>query len=131
MSLLAATSQASEKSSDRGSQPQIASEDKSSRPASASENVLPMPTLNTENTPSSCCMEEETDVLLSTSPRHMEKYQPDSQNLKELNKVNRKQQLEAIFNIIYTETVREKPKNVLDFIIDNLFVPNGPIDKLK
>lgn len=74
---------------------------------------------------------EDFDDTLSISPRKSVPYIDDTENVKDIEKVLRKQLCEKLIALIYAEVLKNKPSNIPDFIVKKLLVPGGPIEKLK
>jgi len=76
-------------------------------------------------------MHDTYDDTLSFSPREALKYVPDKDNSKILAKLHRKELCEKIVHTIYSEVLFHKPKNIQQFIVEELLKPEGAISQLK
>ena len=74
---------------------------------------------------------EVVDDTLSISPRKAVAYTYDTSYAKEVDKLVKKQQCEKLASLIYSEVLKNKPNNVLDYIVTKILAPGGPIEKLK
>lgn len=71
------------------------------------------------------------DQLISISPRKNQTYTKDTQLVKEITKLHRRQTCEKLVGLIYSEVLRLKPKNVLDCILNDILKPGGAADALR
>ena len=74
---------------------------------------------------------EVLDEMMSISPRGNTKYIDDKIEYKEIEKLHRKEHIEKLISILYTEILKNKPMNVLEFMCTDVLQPGGPADALR
>lgn len=74
---------------------------------------------------------EVLEELVSISPRANSKYVEDKVEYKEIAKLHRKEHIEKLIAVMYTEILKKKPRNIVDFICTEILQPGGPADALR